>query len=280
MVLNIINYIYVYIYTHCIKRNTTLQSLLTHMDNLPLPFIAYCTILSFVSSHHPPLTLVTIQKYFTTIHTFFLTYYRWCVSVAKVVGEGNVTFFPSLTLYERTTNTTSASYGSGYCFARRLVTHHHHTYARILEMITLTEELFASLVIGSKSYIIVDEETKCAIENSDYGSEHMVCENNPDTVGWAGPALGQVHTVEGELYRLWKRSEWIHVGKLSRKRAAKRNADCAQADARIKAATQRTADATQNLRKQLLDTGIKPDLIDKLPNDMKPEDLAKTLGLT
>ena len=147
-------------------------------------------------------------------------------------------------------------------------------------MLTLREELFANLVIGSKPYVIIDEETKCAIEHSDYGNKEMGVENDPDTVGWAGPTLGEVKSVEGELYRLWKRSEWIHVGNLSRKRAAKRNADCAQADARIKAATQRTADATQKLRKQLLDTGIKPDLIDKLLNDMKPEDLAKTLGLT
>ena len=62
-------------------------------------------------------------------------------------------------------------------------------------MITLREELFVNLVVGKKTYVIVDQETKDAIENSDYGSKDMVCENNPDTVGGAGPALGQVHTV-------------------------------------------------------------------------------------
>ena len=72
-------------------------------------------------------------------------------------------------------------------------------------MITLREELFASLVIGSKTYIIVDQETKDAIDNSDYGSKDMVCEDDPDTVGWAGPALGQVHTVGEGLYRLWNK---------------------------------------------------------------------------
>ena len=147
-------------------------------------------------------------------------------------------------------------------------------------MITLTEKLFVDLVIGSKTYITIDEETKYAIENSDYGEKDMVIENDPDTVGWAGPTLGEVRGVSEGLYRLWRRSEWTLVGNLARKRARKRDADCAQADARKKAATQRTADATQKLRKQLLDTGIKPDLIDKLLNDMKPEDLAKTLGLT
>ena len=147
-------------------------------------------------------------------------------------------------------------------------------------MITLDEKLFASLVIGSKTYIIIDEETKCAVENSDYGKECMVVEDDPDTVGWAGPTLGEVRGVGEGLYRLWRRSEWTLVGNLARERGAERDTKCAQADARKAAATQRTADATQKLRKQLLDTGIKPELIDKLLNDMKPEDLAKTLGLT
>ena len=37
-------------------------------------------------------------------------------------------------------------------------------------MITLREELFVNLVVGKKTYVIVDQETKDAIENSDYGS--------------------------------------------------------------------------------------------------------------
>jgi hypothetical protein len=147
-------------------------------------------------------------------------------------------------------------------------------------MITLDEKLFASLVIGSKTYIIIDEETKCAIENSDYGGKDMVVEDDPDTVGWAGPSLGQVHTVGEGLYRLWRRSEWTLVGNLARERAQERGILCAQADARKKAAAKAKVDATQNLRKKLLAANIKPEIIDKLLNDMKPEDLAKTLGLT
>jgi len=147
-------------------------------------------------------------------------------------------------------------------------------------MITLDEKLFASLVIGSKTYIIIDEETKCAIENSDYGEKDMVVEDDPDTVGWAGPSLGQVHTVGEGLYRLWRRSEWTLVGNLARERAQERGILCAQADARKKAAAKAKVDATQNLRKKLLAANIKPEIIDKLLNDMKPEDLAKTLGLT
>ena len=147
-------------------------------------------------------------------------------------------------------------------------------------MITLREELFANLVIGSKPYVIIDEETKCAIENSDYGKKDMVVENDPYTVGWAGPALGQVHTVGEGLYRLWRRSEWTLVGNLARERARERDTKCALADAHEKAAAKAKVDATQNLRKKLLAANIKPEIIDKLLNDMKPEDLAKTLGLT
>ena len=147
-------------------------------------------------------------------------------------------------------------------------------------MITLREELFASMVVGIKTYVIVDQETKDAIDNSDYGSDCMVCENNPDTVGWAGPTLGQVHTVGDGLYRLWRRSEWVLVGNLAKERAQERGILCAQADARKKAAAKAKVDATQNLRKKLLAANIKPEIIDKLLNDMKPEDLAKTLGLT
>ena len=41
-------------------------------------------------------------------------------------------------------------------------------------MITLDEKLFADLVIGGRSWVIVDEEVKAAIDNSDYGSDSMV----------------------------------------------------------------------------------------------------------
>ena len=147
-------------------------------------------------------------------------------------------------------------------------------------MITLTEELFASLVIGSKTYIIVDEETKCAIENSDYGKSTMVCENDSDTVGWAGPALGQVHTVGEGLYRLWNRSEWKLVGNLAAERAADRDRKCAEADAtkaaKIAADTKAIEDLKDTLRKQ----GIKEELITNFFSSMKPDEIRSMLGLT
>ena len=147
-------------------------------------------------------------------------------------------------------------------------------------MITLTEELFASLVIGSKSYIIVDEETKCAIENSDYGSEHMVCENNPDTVGWAGPALGQVHTVGDGLYRLWKRSEWKLVGNLAKERGAERDRKCAEADARKAAKVAADAKAIEDWKDTLRKQGIKEEIIANFFSSMKPDEIRNMLGLT
>ena len=146
-------------------------------------------------------------------------------------------------------------------------------------MITLREELFASLVIGSRSYVIVDQETKDAIDNSDYGSE-MVCENNPDTVGWAGPALGQVHTVGEGLYRLWKRSEWKLVGNLAKERGAERDRLCAAADASKAAKVAAEQKAIDDLKDTLRKQGIKEELITNFFSSMKPDEIRNMLGLT
>ena len=147
-------------------------------------------------------------------------------------------------------------------------------------MITLREELFANMVIGVKSYIIVNEETKYAIENSDYGSEHMVCENNPDTVGWAGPALGEVHSVGPGLYRLWKRSEWKLVGNLAQERSAERDRLCAEADARKAAKVAADAKAIEDLKNTLREQGIKEEIIENFFSSMKPDEIRSMLGLT
>ena len=148
-------------------------------------------------------------------------------------------------------------------------------------MITLREELFASLVIGSKTYIIVDQETKDAIDNSDYGSKEMVCENDPDTVGWAGPALGQVHSVGEGLYRLWMRSEWVLVGNLAKERGAKRDRLCAAADASKAAKVAAEQKAIDDLKDTLRNEhGIKEELITKLFSSMKPDEIRSMLGLT
>ena len=146
-------------------------------------------------------------------------------------------------------------------------------------MITLREELFASLVIGSRSYVIVDQETKDAIDNSDYGSE-MVCENNPDTVGWAGQALGQVHTVGEGLYRLWKRSEWKLVGNLAKERGAERDRLCAAADATKAAKVAADAKAIEDLKDTLRKQGIKEEIITNFFSSMKADEIRKMLGLT
>ena len=147
-------------------------------------------------------------------------------------------------------------------------------------MITLREELFASLVVGSKSYVIVDQETKDAIDNSDYGSKEMVCENNSDTVGWAGQALGQVHTVGVGLYRLWRRKEWALVGNLAQERAAERDRLCAAADAskaeKVAAEQKAIEDLKDTLRKQ----GVKEELITNFFSSMKPDEIRNMLGLT
>ena len=147
-------------------------------------------------------------------------------------------------------------------------------------MITLREELFASLVIGIKSYIIIDEETKCAIENSDYGKECMVCENNPDTVGWAGPTLGEVRNVGPGLYRLWKRSEWKLVGNLAKERGAERDRKCAAADALVAEKVAADAKAIEDLKDTLREQGIKEEIIENFFSSMKPDEIRSMLGLT
>ena len=147
-------------------------------------------------------------------------------------------------------------------------------------MITLTEELFASLVIGSKTYVIVDEETRCAIENSDYGSKEMVCENDSDTVGWAGPTLGEVRSVGAGLYRLWKRSEWKLVGNLAIERAADRERKCAEADALVANKVAADAKAIEDLKDTLRKQGIKEEIITNFFASMKPAEIRNMLGLT
>ena len=146
-------------------------------------------------------------------------------------------------------------------------------------MITLREELFASLVVGSKTYVIVDQETKDAIDNSDYGSE-MVCENNSDTVGWAGPALGQVPTVGVGLYRLWRRKEWALVGNLAKERSAERDRLCAAADASKAAKVAAEQKAIDDLKDTLRKHGIKEELITNFFSSMKADEIRSMLGLT
>ena len=147
-------------------------------------------------------------------------------------------------------------------------------------MITLTEELFASLVIGSKTYIIIDEETKCAIENSDYGSKEMVVENDSDTVGWAGPTLGEVRNVGVGLYRLWRRSEWKLVGNLAKERAADRDRKCAEADALVANKVAADAKAIEDLKDTLRKQGVKEEIIANFFASMKPAEIRNMLGLT
>ena len=147
-------------------------------------------------------------------------------------------------------------------------------------MITLREELFASLVVGSKTYVIVDQETKDAIDNSDYGSKEMVCENNSDTVGWAGPALGQVHTVGVGRYRLWRRKEWALVGNLAKERSAERDRLCAAADASKAAKVAAEQKAIDDLKDTLRKQGIKEELITNFFSSMKADEIRSMLGLT
>ena len=147
-------------------------------------------------------------------------------------------------------------------------------------MITLREELFASMVVGIKTYVIVDQETKDAIDNSDYGSDCMVCENNPDTVGWAGPTLGQVHTVGDGLYRLWRRSEWVLVGNLAAERGAERDRLCAAADASKAAKVAADAKAIDDLKDTLRKQGIKEEIITKFFSSMTADEIRNMLGLT
>ena len=147
-------------------------------------------------------------------------------------------------------------------------------------MITLDERLFARMVIGSKTYVIVDQETKDVIDNSDYGSKEMVCENDPDTVGWAGPALGQVHSVGDGLYRLWMRSEWVLVGNLARDRGAERDRKCAAADASKAAKIAAEQKAVDDLKTTLRKQGIKEEIITKFFSSMKADEIRSMLGLT
>ena len=146
-------------------------------------------------------------------------------------------------------------------------------------MITLDERLFAGLVIGKKTYVIIDQETKDAIDNSDYGSKEMVVENNPDTVGWAGPALGQVHGVGEGLYRLWRRSEWTLVGNLAKERGRERDRLCAEADARKAAKVAAEQKAIDDLKATLRKQGLKEEVITKFFSSMKPDEIRNMLGL-
>ena len=149
-------------------------------------------------------------------------------------------------------------------------------------MITLQEDLFRDLVLRSQDYILIGQETKDAIDNSDYGKNFMVVENDPDTVGWAGPAIGHVPSTEkGEepLYRLWRRSTWKRVGNLARERAAERDRKCAEADARKEAAKKEYDDRLAKVKDDMLKAGIKPALVEKIITDMKPDEITKILGL-
>jgi hypothetical protein len=142
-------------------------------------------------------------------------------------------------------------------------------------MITLDEKLFADLVLGHKSYIIVDETVKAAIDNSDYGNEHLVCECDPDAVGWSGATIGNIvaagKTKDGkQLYRLWRRGEWVMVGNAARQRREERERKCAEAE-------KAEVDKLENLKTSLRNIGIKDDLIDKMFTTMKYEEICKLI---
>tara|TARA_R100001443_G_scaffold111242_1_gene123891 strand:+ start:154 stop:588 length:435 start_codon:yes stop_codon:yes gene_type:complete len=144
-------------------------------------------------------------------------------------------------------------------------------------MITLDERLFADLVLGHKSYIIVDEIVKAAIDNSDYGNEHLVCECDPDAVGWSGATIGNIvaagKTKDGkQLYRLWRRSEWTMVGNTARQRREERDRKCA-------AVEKAKLDALEDLKSHMSDLGVKDELIEKLLSTMKQEEIRNMLGL-
>lgn len=144
-------------------------------------------------------------------------------------------------------------------------------------MITLDEKLFADLVIGGRSWVIVDEEVKAAIDNSDYGSESMVCENDPDVVGWSGARIGQVPAVgmndKGkQLYRLWRREEYKIVGNLARERRAQREAAIAKREAAAQA-------AIDELRDRMKALGIDEKLTQQMFDTMNVDDIRKLIGL-
>ena len=142
-------------------------------------------------------------------------------------------------------------------------------------MITLDERLFADLVIGSKPWVIVDEETKAAIDNSDYGSDSMVCENDPDVVGWSGARIGQVPAVGvndrgKQLYRLWRREEYKIVGNLARERRAQREAAIAKREAAAQA-------AIDELRDRMKALGIDEQLTQQMFDTMNVDDIRKLI---
>jgi len=144
-------------------------------------------------------------------------------------------------------------------------------------MITLDEKLFADLVIGGRSWVIVDEEVKAAIDNSDYGSESMVCENDPDVVGWSGVRIGQVPAVGisdsgKQLYRLWRREEYKIVGNLARERRAQREAAIAKREAAAQA-------AIDELRDRMKALGIDEKLTQQMFDTMNVDDIRKLIGL-
>lgn len=144
-------------------------------------------------------------------------------------------------------------------------------------MITLDEKLFADLVIGGRSWVIVDEEVKAAIDNSDYGSDNMVCENDPDVVGWSGVRIGQVPAVgvndKGkQLYRLWRREEYKIVGNLARERRAQREAAIAKREAAAQA-------AIDELRDRMKALGIDEKLTQQMFDTMNVDDIRKLIGL-
>jgi len=144
-------------------------------------------------------------------------------------------------------------------------------------VITLDEKLFADLVIGSRPWVIVDEETKAAIDNSDYGSKTMKCENDPDVVGWSGARIGQVPAVGvndrgNQLYRLWRREEYKIVGNLARERRAQREAAIAKREAAAQA-------AIDELRDRMKALGIDEKLTQQMFDTMNVDDIRKLIGL-
>ena len=144
-------------------------------------------------------------------------------------------------------------------------------------MITLDEKLFADLVIGGRSWVIVDEEVKAAIDNSDYGSDNMVCENDPDVVGWSGVRIGQVPAVGisdsgKQLYRLWRREEYKIVGNLARERRAQREAAIAKREAAAQA-------EIDELRDRMKTLGIDEKLTQQMFDTMNVDDIRKLIGL-
>ncbi len=143
--------------------------------------------------------------------------------------------------------------------------------------ITIDERTFADLVIGWKKYAIVDKDVRDAVRDS----SHLVCENDSDTVGWAGTAIGQVQDVSATdgLYRLWRRDDWRVVGNLARERATERERVATAADAKRKAEAKVFDDSVAKLRQTLTKQGINNSLIDKLLSDASQEDIRKMLGL-